>query len=128
MSNELRKLLDLSPEEKQENERKEFDDDFEFVRQNLFELVNKSSDAIEDLIDIARKSQQPRAFEVLNSFIKNSSDLSKDLLDIRKKKKDIEEEKYIGPDNIHNNLVVGTTADLAKMLEDANKKKEENNE
>ena len=42
-------------------------------------------------------------------------------MDLQKKLKDVEEEKDRGPSTVNNSLIVGSTADLAKMLKEASK-------
>ncbi len=124
MSDELRKALDLSPVNTNNQTLvpdSQVEDDFDFARKNLYDVIGKSQEALEDMIDVARQSQHPRAYEVLNQMLKNVADISKDLIDLQKKKKDLIK-KEDAPQSVHNNLFVGTTADLAKMIEDARNK------
>jgi len=128
MSDELRKALDLAPIENTSLTvtpvNKEVEEDFDYARRNLYDVIGKSQEALEDMIDVARQSQHPRAYEVLNQMIKNVADISKDLLDLQKKKKDlIKPEPQEGPQTVNNNLFVGTTADLNRMIEEAQAKK-----
>lgn len=128
MSDELRKALDLAPiqrvSETIDPNTQQVEDDFDYARKNLYEVIGKSQEALEDMIDVARQSQHPRAYEVLNQMIKNVADISKDLLDIQKKKKDlIKKDVQEGPQTVNNNLFVGTTADLNRMIEEAQAKK-----
>ena len=128
MSDELRKALDLAPVERISEiidpSTQQVEDDFDYARKNLYEVIGKSQEALEDMIDVARQSQHPRAYEVLNQMIKNVADISKDLLDLQKKKKDlIKREVQEGPQTVNNNLFVGTTADLNRMIEEAQAKK-----
>lgn len=128
MSDELRKALDLAPIENKSltvtSVNHEVEEDFDYARKNLYDVIGKSQEALEDMIDVARQSQHPRAYEVLNQMIKNVADISKDLLDLQKKKKDlIKPELQEGPQTVNNNLFVGTTADLNKMIEEAQAKK-----
>ena len=44
-------------------------------------------------------------------------------MDLQKKLKDEEEETVKGPNNVTNALFVGSTADLSKLLKDAQKPK-----
>jgi hypothetical protein len=70
-------------------------------------------------MEVARSSEHPRAYEVLSNLIKNMADVNDKLMDLNKKRKDMdkkEEQKQIG--NTTNNLFVGTTADLQKLLKD----------
>ena len=128
MSDELRKALDLAPIQRVgetiDPNTQQVEDDFDYVRKNLYDVIGKSQEALEDMIDVARQSQHPRAYEVLNQMIKNVADISKDLLDIQKKKKDlIKRDVQEGPQTVNNNLFVGTTADLNRMIEEAQSKK-----
>lgn len=128
MSDELRKALDLAPIENTSltvtSVNHEVEEDFDYARKNLYDVIGKSQEALEDMIDVARQSQHPRAYEVLNQMIKNVADISKDLLDLQKKKKDlIKPEVQEGPQTVNNNLFVGTTADLNRMIEEAQAKK-----
>ena len=130
MSNELRKALDLAPvervvENQVDHNTQQVEDDFDYARKNLYDVIGKSQEALEDMIDVARQSQHPRAYEVLNQMIKNVADISKDLLDLQKKKKDlVKQEIQDGPQTVNNNLFVGTTADLNRMIEEAQAKKQ----
>ena len=85
--------------------------DYEFARENLHDIIGKGSKALDELCDVANASQHPRAYEVVSTLIKNSN-----LLDIQKKKKDIEKEDDKGPNKVTNNLFVGSTADLQKIV------------
>lgn len=119
MSRELRKVLDLNPEEREDAnlvQAEQIESDFEFTRKSYYELIQKSLSAIEDMIDLARQSQNPRAFEVLNAMIKTNSEMNKGLLELQKDKKSLTGVET--PSTVNNNLYVGSTTDLAKFLED----------
>lgn len=94
-----------------------FKNDYEYSRETLFDLINKGRDALEDMIQVARESEHPRAFEVLSGLIKNVADVNDKLMDLNKKHKDINtKEKPAEHTNTTNNLFVGSTVDLQKML------------
>lgn len=121
MSNELRKALDLDPEEdktKREIAIEQVEDDFDFARKNLYEIIGKGTEALEDMIDLARKSQNPRAYEVLRQLIDSTAALNQDLITLQKKKQDIAVAESGETKVVNQNLFVGTTADLNKILED----------
>ena len=66
----------------------------------------------------------PRAYEVAGQLIKNVSDATDKLMDLQKKLKDVNEEKEAkGPTTVNNALFVGSTADLQKMLKQAQEDK-----
>jgi hypothetical protein len=94
-------------------------DDYEFARSNLYDLINKGSHALEDIIDVAKQSESPRAFEVVTNLLKTMVDANKDLLELAKKQKQLEEPKDDGPKTINNNLVL-TSAELLKMIKSSN--------
>jgi hypothetical protein len=78
---------------------------------------------LESVSDIARQSESPRAYEVMNAILKSMVDANKDLLDLAKRKKDLKAPMPgAAPKNVNNNLFVGSTADLQakyKMIQDA---------
>ena len=89
--------------------------DFQYARENLYNLIERGQDGLEELLEIAKQSQHPRAFEVVGQMIDKLANTNKELLNLHKTKKDIKVEKG-GPTSVNNNLFVGSTADLQKML------------
>ena len=91
--------------------------DYEYSRETYYELVEKGKQSLELMIEVARESEHPRAFEVLSGMIKNISDVNDRIMDLNKKKKDIDKKEEIKKiANTTNNLFVGSTADLQKIL------------
>ena len=91
--------------------------DYEYSRETYYELVEKGKQSLELMIEVARESEHPRAFEVLSGMIKNISDVNDRLMDLNKKKKDIDKKEEIKKiANTTNNLFFGSTADLQKIL------------
>lgn len=126
------KALNLSPIDKTNPvkvmEAKAKDDsamsDFNMARMNIHEILQNGSFAIEKLSQIADSSQHPRAFEVLATLMKTMLDANKDLLDIQKKIQDINAANEPHNDEakqVTNNLFVGSTAELQKVLQDMRK-------
>ena len=98
-------------------EDKNADNDYNYSRSTYYELVEKGKESLELMIEVARESEHPRAFEVLSGMIKNISDVNDRLMDLNKKKKDLDKSEEIK--NIAtttNNLFVGATAELQKIL------------
>lgn len=128
MSDEISKSLDLAPLNTSnalvvQDEKKEYNDDVEFAREGLYDAAVKAQSAVEDMIAIAQQSQHPKAYEVLNSTIKTLADISMGIADLQLKKQRLE--RGNGGNNsdnnggtVNNNLFVGSTAELQKMLED----------
>ena len=94
------------------------DNDFEYSRQIYHDLLAKGSEALEDMMEVARATEHPRAFEVLSGMMKNMGDINGSLMDLHKKKKDFHKEdkpKEL-PNQTTNNVFVGSTSDLQRML------------
>ena len=53
---------------------KDRDNDFEFTRETLYDLINKGRDGVEEMIEVAKQSEHPRAYEVLAKLIKDTAD------------------------------------------------------
>ena len=99
------------------SEDKKIDDDYNYSRDTYYELVEKGKHSLELMIEVARESEHPRAFEVLSGMIKNISDVNDRLMDLNKKKKDIDKKDDIKQiANTTNNLFVGSTTELQKLL------------
>ncbi len=91
--------------------------DYEYARRNMYDILEKGSSALEDMLDLARQSESPRAFEVVTNLIKTLAETNKDLLDLAKAQKDLTKEEG-GPEKVvtNNNLFVGSSAELLKMI------------
>jgi len=97
------------------NDNKE--NDFELVRRIKHGLLVKGEEALEDMIEVARATEHPRAYEVLSGMLKNVSDAGDSLIDIHKKKHDMEKKDIPAiPSTTNNNVFVGSTTDLQRML------------
>ena len=93
--------------------------DYEYTRANLYNLIDKASEAINDVLDLARESNHPRAYEVAGNFIKQTADMTDKLIDLQKKIKDLDkvDKKTAAINgNVTNNMFFGTTADLQLLL------------
>lgn len=126
---DLDKTLDIAPSEDavhlpavvQKPVESEVEKDFQYARENLMDVIEKGQEALFDMMDVARQSQHPRAYEVLSTLINTLVGANKDLLDLQgKKKKLMEEDPTASPQNITNNLFVGSTAELQKYLKNRN--------
>lgn len=92
--------------------------DYDYSRETYYDLINKGRDALEDMIEVARSSEHPRAYEVLSGMIKNVSDVNDKLMDLNKKNKDIKAvDKPQLANTTNNNLFVGSTTELQRMLQ-----------
>jgi hypothetical protein len=97
----------------------DIENDYKYARENLYNAIERGSDALEELVELAKQSQSPRAFEIVGQMIKTLTDANKDLLEVQKKVKDLKkQEQSKGPNNVTNALFVGNTAELQKLLKD----------
>ena len=94
------------------------ENDFEYSRQIYHDLLAKGSEALEDMMEVARATEHPRAFEVLSGLMKNMGDINGNLMDLHKKKKDYnkEDQPQELANQTTNNVFVGSTSDLQRML------------
>lgn len=126
MDENLNKLFNLDvQEEKDKNsilpvvvpEGEQKQDDFDLARSTLRNLINKNEAVITDLVDLARNSEHPRAYEVVGQLIKAQSEIAKDLMGIHKQKKDIDGSSEQQNIKTQNNIVfAGSTSDLMKAI------------
>jgi hypothetical protein len=98
--------------------------DFEMARSNIMEVINNGSEAIFKLTEIAEQSQHPRAYEVLAKLMDSVVSANKELLQLQTKIREINasdspiSEKA---QSVTNNLFVGSTAELQKVIADMKK-------
>ena len=86
----------------------------------FYNIIERGSDALNTLVDVANQSQHPRAFEVVGQLVKTLSDTNKDLLELQKKVKVIKKDIPDQPQNVTNALFVGNTSELQKMINKRN--------
>jgi hypothetical protein len=94
------------------------DADYQYARENLYNVIERGSDALNTLVEIANQSESPRAFEIVSTLIKTLSDANKDLLEVQTKVKKLKEETATGPKNVTNALFIGNTSELQKLIRD----------
>jgi hypothetical protein len=125
LNEKLSEALEIQPLEiKQSTEIVEVkdvvEDDAEFARQNIRDLIVKGNDAASHIVEIAKQSEHPRAFEVAAGMLKNLSDMNKDLLEIQKRKQDLQPKVTNNTQNLNIDkaVFVGSTAELLKQLKE----------
>ena len=95
------------------------ENDFKYTRENLYSVIEQGNHALEQMMDVARASEHPRAYEVVSTLMTTLVNANKDLLDLSKKKQELApKEDFGGPQTVNNNLFVGSTADLQKALKE----------
>ena len=117
------------PEEKKENLptvsvkyndsdlKQDLTDAYQQSKENLQGIIDQGKEAMEDILEIAKAGQHPRAFEVYGTLLKNMVDANKELLNIQKQMREMDEEKKKNAGtNIDKAIFVGSTAELNKLL------------
>lgn len=108
----------VAPEKTEDQEDQK--DDYVLARRTFRDLIHKGNDAIEDLTDLAKQSESPRAYEVLATLMKTVGETTKDLFDLQKRKKDLAggTEKKLDESaiTIDKAVFVGTTAELLRKV------------
>ena len=94
--------------------------DADYTRANYYNLIEKGNEALDGILEVARESQHPRAYEVAANMMKNLSDMTEKLIILQKQRKDLERDnpQASGPTNINVDkaVFVGSTSDLLKQL------------
>lgn len=119
---------DIEPAKPSLPKKEEKDDqqkDYEFTRAQLYSLLSKGQEALDGALEVAQESGHPRAYEVAVNAMKQVADATDKLIDLQQKMKNLEAPTKQKTGNTTNNLFVGSTADLQKMLKQINKEKAE---
>jgi hypothetical protein len=118
---------DIEPAKPRPSREADKDDqtkDYEYTRGQLYSLIDKGTEALNGALEVAQESGHPRAYEVAVNAMKQVADATDKLMDLQQKMKNLEAPTKRETNNTTNNLFVGSTADLQKMLKQINKKEE----
>ena len=94
----------------------DIENDYKYQRENFYNLVERGSDAIEGILELAKEGEHPRAYEVAGNLIKQVAEVTEKLGDLQEKMRKLKEVPDKAPKNVTNALFVGSTAELQKML------------
>jgi hypothetical protein len=101
--------------------------DYAFARQNLYDVLTKGGAALEELLEIAKQSQHPRAYEVLSKLVKDMGDTNARLLELHKDMTDLQSDQEgtseQAPIQVSNAIFVGTTTELLEIRNQAKRLK-----
>ena len=104
---------------------KDIKDDYEFSRETYKDLIKTGVNSLDVLAELARESEHPRAFEVLSTTIKNLGDTTEKLMSLQKSKMELDKKEGVEEDQkqiTNNNVFVGSTTDLQRLLQQDNEK------
>ena len=97
------------------SKQEEQNSDYKYSREVFYGLVERGQDAIEGILDIARESEHPRVYEVAGQLIKTVGETTEKLIDLQAKVKELDKDDSI-PDKVQNNLFVGSSTELQRLL------------
>lgn len=117
----IAEALDLTPliPQKKELTFVKSDDDYQMAKGNMENVIDVGTNALSELASMANLSQDPRVYRVLTELISAMTTANKELMDIKLKQVNIEQkqQKDNSPQTVNQNLFVGSTAELVKLLE-----------
>jgi len=95
----------------------DLDDAYQQSKENLQGLIDQGTEAMQEILEIAKAGQHPRAFEVYGGLLKNMVDANKELLSIQKQMREMSGvKKETSSTNIDKAIFVGSTSELSKLL------------
>ena len=101
---------------KRDDTLEDLDTDYKYQRENFYSLIERGQDAIDGILDVAKNSDHPRAFEVAGNLISQVADVTEKLGKLQSAMKRLKEVPNSAPKNVTNALYVGSTAELQKLL------------
>ena len=92
-------------------------DAYEQTKTNLQDLIDQGKSAMDEILEIAKAGQHPRAFEVYGTLLKNVVDANKELLAVQKQMRDMDKKSVpSGSTTIDKAIFVGSTSELSKFI------------
>lgn len=117
-------LQPLVPQNQIEVDAVKSEDDFEAAKQNLENVMDVTMMAVSQMASIAQESQDGRNYRVLNELLGTALAAAKAHMEIKQMDADVKlkEGASKAPQTVNQNLFVGSTAELANLLERAKNK------
>jgi uncharacterized protein YicC (UPF0701 family) len=127
----MEKIFDVTPVEVDEkkllvptkdntedlNLKQDLADAYEQSKSNLQDIIDQGKDAMDEILQIAKAGQHPRAFEVYGTLLKNMVEANDRLLKMQKEMREMDGKKRDGGDTkIDKAIFVGSTAELSKLI------------
>ena len=110
---EKKELIPVNPETLNDD----LGDAYQQTKENLQELIDQGKEAMEEILQVAKAGQHPRAFEVYGTLLKNVVDANKELLAVQKQMRDMTgAKKNDQGTTIDKAIFIGSTAELNKLI------------
>lgn len=97
----------------EQNDLQKAEEDFEFARGKIREAIETASDAMDDMLELARASEHPRSFEVLANLANSVSSMSESLVKLHKETLKAQQKTT---QVVNNNALVMSTSDVIQMI------------
>ena len=115
------KVEEVSPKDveiiESEGRDQDLEVDYEKTRAKYYELLDKGTEALEGMLEVAKQTDEARAYEVVGQLLKNTSEVNREIVELQKRMEEIKIiDKNIKPSKVTNAIFVGSTADLQKMI------------
>jgi hypothetical protein len=91
------------------------DQDYDYVRSNLQDIIESGGEALTGILELAKESEHPRAWEVVGQIMRQLAETNKDLIELQKDMKKIKDEET-AKKVTQNAIFMGSTAELQKFL------------
>ena len=91
------------------------DQDYDYVRSNLQDIIESGGEAVTGILELAKESDHPRAWEVVGQIMRQLAETNKDLIELQKDMKKIKDEET-AKKVTQNAIFMGSTAELQKFL------------
>ena len=95
---------------------KHIDTDYQYSRENFYNLIERGQDAITGILDLAREQEHPRTYEVAGQLIKTVSEVTERLADLQEKMQKLKDVPDKGPSHVTNALFIGSTKELQSLI------------
>jgi len=92
------------------------EDDFKYSRENLYHIIERGQDALSGILQVAKETDHPRAYEVAGQLLKTNAENTEKLVNLqttKKKLRDIEQPQRV---TNNNTLFVGSTKELQQII------------
>ena len=114
-------IIDAATGEIIQSSETKIENDYDTTRANLRELLTTGQSALMHALDVAKQSEHPRAFEVVGNLMKQLADVNQQLMDLHQQKAKLDAPKNKDTKVTNNAIFVGSTSELAKMIQNMNK-------
>lgn len=96
-------------------------DDYEFARESLRDLIRTGTKVFKEAADIAEAGQDADHFEVAGTLLNGLVSANKELLNLSGVHQKVTGASTKGPEKVTNNLFVGSTEELLKIMKEKKK-------